>query len=191
MASVKQDINVGLIAFIGLVGSMLLLILVLGVQAWFAYETDAIRELRYESDQNLDWMRLRDEQYTNLGDTVGNSTIYAEPGNIEGDGYRWTSERRDAAAMPIHAAMAAVVAQNGGPEVSAEAMRKIDRENYVHLVNDAFLDPHSYVASEAVRDERQQEPLPQQQRQMMPPGQETEPQAGQHGGGQTAAGEGH
>lgn len=175
MASVRQDINVGLIAFIGLVGSMVLLIVVVGVQAWFGYETDAIREARYASGLNLDWIRLRDEQYANLGDPVGNGTIYASAsGELEGSGYRWTSEAKETAVMPIHAAMAAFVAQHGGSEVSAEAMREIDRERYVHLVIDAFQDPNAYLPSDAVRDERQQ---PQQEQQNA-------------GNGQTDAGEG-
>ena len=157
MASVKQDINVGLVAFIGAVGALVLLIVVLGVQAWYGYETDAIRAERYDTDQNVDWQKRRDEQYANLGDTVGNGTIYAHaptptPTPTAGEGvsggYRWTSEARDTAIIPIHAAMAAYVEQNGGPAIDAEAMRALDRGLYVHLSNDAFADPQSYVADE-------------------------------------------
>ena len=160
MSSTKQDVNVGLVAFIGVVGAMVLLILALGVQAWFGYETDVIRQDRLDAADNVDWLRLKAEQYANIGDPVGNDTIYADEvtnpsryvydaevgrqdyllGQGDFSGYRFTSDDRDQLAVPIHAAMAAVVAQRGGPKVTAEQMQEIDRE-YVTLVNEAYESP--------------------------------------------------
>ena len=145
--AVKQDINVGLVAFVGVVGAMLLLIIVWGVQAWYAYEVDAINEQRNDSDQNVGWIDHKAEQYANIGDPVGNATIYAsgmtadERGKLPADyGYRYFSDKKDVAAVPIHAAMAEVVRENGGGEVSAERMREVDYKMPVKIVNDAYLD---------------------------------------------------
>ena len=175
MASIRQDINVGLIAFIGIVGSMVLLILVLGVQGWYAYESDRIRAERYDADQNLDWINLKAEQYANIADGVGNDTIYADemPGKsgdlrdelddddatvdadmTDGDyvPYRYLDEGRTRLAVPIHEAMAAVVRQNGGGEATAEQMREVDGD-YVHLKNTAYADPQSHVEGRVPHEE--------------------------------------
>jgi hypothetical protein len=158
MSTTKQDVNVGLVAFIGIVGSMVLLILVVGVQAWFAYEKDVITYNRYDTSDNLDLERLKAEQYANIGDPIGNDTIYAdevvEPKRFRLDevpvdyrlgvgsfrGYRFTGEDRQQLVVPIHLAMAAVVAERGGPLVSVEDMRAIDGE-YVTLVNESYASP--------------------------------------------------
>jgi len=62
MASVKQDINMGLVFFVGIVGSLVLYISVVGTVAWFNYEREAVIESRYAADQNVDWIELKDEQ---------------------------------------------------------------------------------------------------------------------------------
>ena len=143
--AVKQDVNVGLVAFVGVVGAMLLLIIVWGVQAWYAFEVDAINEQRNDSDQNVEWIDHKTEQYANIGDPVGNATIYAagmnaeQRGKLPADyGYRYLSDKKDVAAVPIHLAMAEVVRENGGGEVTTERMRAIDHDMTVKIVNDAY-----------------------------------------------------
>ncbi len=168
MTSFRQDVNVGLVAFVGVVGAMILLISALGVQAWFGYETDLILQERYATDDNEDWRRLKSEQYANIGDRVGNDTIYAastafpttfnRPGDnnrlergveypVNYNGYRFIDDERSTLAVPIHDAMAAIVAARGGPAISAEEMAELDRGSnfYVHLKNEVFRDPQSYV----------------------------------------------
>lgn len=132
--AVRQDINVGLLAFVGIVGTMLLAICVWGLEGWYAYEVDLLNTVRYESDQNLGWSTMRDEQYANIGDPVGNDTIYAAADAGEAalggsDGFRFISREREAAAIPIHAAMAEMVRQHGGTEVSIQEMREADRRH--------------------------------------------------------------
>ena len=164
MSSLRQDVNVGLIVFVGVVGAMVLLILALGVQAWFAFESDKILERRYAADDNVEWINHKAEQYANLGDTIGNGTVYAsevaQPTRfgiagegtdvamydyVANDGYRFTSDEKDRLILPIHEAMAAFVRQHGGNEgATAQDLEAADRD-YVHLVNDAFVDPQSYV----------------------------------------------
>ena len=137
--AVKQDIQVGLIAVVGTISAMLLLISIWGVEGWYAYEMGVLDEQRFEEGRNLEWMTLRDEQYRNLGDTVGNGTIYAGTGMTElpGGGYRYISESRDAAAIPIHEAMARLVRESGGGDVTGDQMRQIDREP-IRTANEAF-----------------------------------------------------
>lgn len=148
MSSFRQDINVGLLVFIGVVGALVLLIMVLGVQAWFAYETDVILTQRYAADQNTTLAEHKAEQLENIGDPLGNGIVYgAADGEMVSDGYRYADEEKTVAVIPIHAAMAAIVNQNGG-DTTAEAMRAADGA-YVHLTNDAFADPQSYVETEA------------------------------------------
>lgn len=167
MTSFRQDVNVGLVTFVGAVGAMVLLILVLGVQAWFGYETDEILKQRYAADDNVDWIALKAEQYANIGDTVGNDTIYAhevpppERFLVTGEGsasdrfdyrgvqsgYRFADEAKTQLIVPIHQAMAAVIKERGGIDVSADEMAAIDEGGtyYVHLTNNTFRDPQSHV----------------------------------------------
>jgi hypothetical protein len=151
--AVRQDINVGLIAFVGLIGAMLLLIAFWGVEGWYAYEVNLLNTNRYEIDRNDLWLDRRDEQYANIGDPTGNDTIYAaaEVSQIPGAGYRYFSRERDAAAIPIHAAMAQIVAQYGGPQVSIEEMRAID-SRFVGIVNDAYADYMTPVPPPAAQE---------------------------------------
>ena len=146
--AVKQDVNVGLIAFVGLVGSMILLITVWGVQAWYAYEVDVLNTERYEADQNVEWIDHKLEQYANIGDPVGNDTIYADGAlrdeevlGGEGaarlaEGYRFYTDRRDLAAIPIHEAMA-IVARENGHAATAEQMMDVDTR-LAKIVNEAY-----------------------------------------------------
>jgi hypothetical protein len=162
MASVRQDVNVPLVAFVGIVSSMVLLILVLGVHAWFGYEQDLVLSERYAADRNVDWIALKAEQYANIGDDVGNDTIYGDEvpaptrfynADDQGfrtyadfnfaAGYRYAGEDRSTVVVPIHVAMAEFVRQHGG-EVTADEMKVIDN-NYVRLKNDAYADPQAYV----------------------------------------------
>ena len=144
--AVKQDINVGLVAFVGVVGAMLLLIVVWGVQAWYEFEVDAISEARYDAGQNVEWIDHKTEQYANIGDPVGNAAIYAagmRPADREklaaGYGYRFVSPAHDVAAVPIHAAMAEIVRRNGGGDANAGDLRAADLNN-VAIVNEAYAD---------------------------------------------------
>ncbi len=149
MSSFRQDINVGMLVFVGLVGSLVLLIMVLGVQAWFAYETDVILTQRYAIDQNDPLLELKGEQLANIGDPVGNGVVYGsalldDVGELpETAGYRYADDARSQAVMPIHAAMAAFVNAHGG-NATAEQMLAMDKA-YVHLTNEAYADPQSFV----------------------------------------------
>ena len=144
MASVKQDINIGLIFFVGIVGSIVLYISIVGTTAWFHYEREQIVEARYAADKNRDWINMRDEQYANIGDDVGNATIYAAADDVAVasdslSGWRYTSEQRDRLVMPIHEAMARMVNDAGG-STTATAMMAADRA-VAKTVNNAYASP--------------------------------------------------
>src|SRR5690606_3670469 len=117
-----------IIAFIGLVGALLLLIIIWGVEGWYHYEVDLISEKHNENAQSLPLSGLKQEHYRNLGDDVGNNIVYASkiPG-LEA-GYRWTDASRQTAAIPIHEAMARIVQQYSGQQVTAQQMREADRQ---------------------------------------------------------------
>ena len=126
----KQDINVGIIAFTGLVGAILLLIIIWGVEAWYYYEVDLITERHNIENQNVPLNTLKAEHYLNLGDNVGNETIYASQlvgGAAVDPEYRWADESRQVAIIPIHEAMARVAQAVSGQEVTAEQVREADR----------------------------------------------------------------
>ena len=146
--AVKQDINVGLITVIGVVGAMLLLIIVWGVQAWFAYEVDLLNQYRYAQDQNVEWIDSKFEQYTNIGDPIGNSAIYASGFSPEERaelppvwGWRYPDENKQTLVVPIHVAMAQMVNELGNPTtpVTAEEMRLLD-QTPTQTVNEAYAD---------------------------------------------------
>jgi hypothetical protein len=131
--AVRQDINVGLLGFVGIVGTMLLAISIWGLEAWYAYEVDLLRQVRFQENRNLTWTQIRDEQYANIGDTVGNATVYAAAetgGEAMGPaaGYRFPTRERDVAVIPIHAAMAQIASQFGKEPVTAAQMREMDQK---------------------------------------------------------------
>lgn len=140
----KQDIDVGIIAFTGFVGALLLLIIIWGVEGWYHYEVDLLLE-KHNVNQNMPLSGLKQEHYRNLGDDVGNDIVYASEVADLGDatapgfGYRWTDNSRQTAAIPIHEAMARVVQQAGGQEVTAQQMREVDRQ-FVRTINNAYAD---------------------------------------------------
>lgn len=141
----KQDIDVGVIAFTGLVGALLLLIIIWGVEGWYHYEVNLLTDRHSNIGQNVSLNDLKLEQYGNLGDTVGNDIVYASEIDALGDaaspafGYRWTDQSRQSAGIPIHAAMARIVRQTTGQDVTVEQMRTADAE-FVRIVNEAHGD---------------------------------------------------
>lgn len=140
--AVRQDIDVGLLSFVGIVGTMLLAIIIWSVEAWYAHEVDLIREVRFQDDRNFAWSGRRDEQYANIGDPVGNTTIYAAaeaPGLGAAQGYRYPTRERDVAAIPIHAAMAQIVNQLGKQSVTMAEVLDADRKP-VAITNKAYDD---------------------------------------------------
>jgi len=142
--AVRQDIDVGLLSFVGIVGTMLLAIAIWGVEAWYAYEVDLLTQVRFQDDRNLAWTHRRDEQYANIGDPVGNATIYAaaEAGELAlgaAEGYRFPNRERDVAVIPIHAAMAQIANQFGNQQVTVAEMREIGRKP-VRIINRAYDD---------------------------------------------------
>ncbi|MEM1010600.1 MAG: hypothetical protein AAGI46_00095 [Planctomycetota bacterium] len=195
MSSNRQDVNVGLVAFVGVVGTMVLLIIVLGVQAWFGFESDLIVSQRYGADDNVDWRRLKSEQYANIGDPIGNDTIYASEtapptrfsfamgeerqdyliGEGAAEGYRFLGEERDQLVVPIHLAMAAVVAERGGPSISRDDMLALDegRNYYVTLVNKSYNSPESTVEIPTRRPSTRPAETPMGQSAAHPNGSET------------------
>lgn len=145
----KQDIDVGVIAFTGLVGALLLLIIIWGVEGWYHYEVDLLSERHSDINENVPLNTLKQEHYRNLGDLVGNDIVYAseveelgeEPGEAASPafGYRWTDPSRQTAAIPIHEAMARIVRQASGQNVTADQMRIAD-EQFVRTVNELYGD---------------------------------------------------
>ena len=140
--AVRQDIDVGLLSFVGIVGAMLLAIIIWGVEAWYAYEVDLISQVRYQDDRNFAWTQRRDEQYANIGDPLGNATIYsaAEAGGEAlgaAQGYRYPTRERNVAVVPIHVAMAQIVNQLGKQQVTAADLLEADKKPVV-IVNQAY-----------------------------------------------------
>ena len=103
MATMKQGINTPLVAVVGLIAALLFVIVILGVQGWYAWQTDKIRAAAYEGARDRDLTRIVAEQTENLK-RVG-----------------YTSDARDAVALPIDAAMARWLEANAQPGADADA----------------------------------------------------------------------
>jgi hypothetical protein len=95
--AIKQEVNVPLIVTIGVVGFTLVLVLVLGTQAW--YESEAEAQFNFEADQypNTGLISLKTDQLTNI------------------NSYRWVDRKAGIVTIPIDDAIKIMVQTGGHP----------------------------------------------------------------------------
>lgn len=91
----KEDVNSALIITIGAVAGFLVLVIAIGLQAWFMSEEQAELDQKYSSAVNYELAELRSQQQANL------ST------------YRWIDRRKQVAAIPIDDAMTLLIRNHG------------------------------------------------------------------------------
>jgi hypothetical protein len=91
----KQEVNVPLIVTIGFVSGIVVVVLILGTEAWYRAEADnelAAKALQYPNTQLVE---MRTQQKNNIS------------------GYRWTSPDRNAITIPVEDAMKIMVDTQG------------------------------------------------------------------------------
>ncbi len=91
--AIKQEVNAPLLLTIAMIGGFLLLVIVIGVQAWYLWAEQGELRAKYDAARNVDLERMIASQEANL----------ARP--------RLTADGR--ATIPIEQAMDLIV-QNGG-----------------------------------------------------------------------------
>lgn len=82
-----QDVNVPLILTIGVIGSLLLIVTVVGVQAWFHFESYQERQRKVYEVKDRELVTLQTAQRERL------------------QGSRWMDEQQQRASVPIDDAM--------------------------------------------------------------------------------------
>ena len=83
----KQEVNVPLIVTIGIVSGIMLLVTVIGVQAWYQDEEQAEAAAKAQEYQNTWLDNLKTDQQANIGT------------------YRWVDKKTGTVAIPVSDAM--------------------------------------------------------------------------------------
>jgi hypothetical protein len=95
MASFKEDVNSGLILVIGAISSVLVIVVVIGLQAWFLYEERRETDAKAATSVNLELENLKTEYQSKL------------------QGYRWVDREKQIAAIPLDQAKKILVSNKG------------------------------------------------------------------------------
>ena len=97
----KQEVNVPLIVTIGVISCILVVVLIVGTEAW--YDSEAQAEFNFEADQfpNTSLMSLKAGQQANI------------------NSYRWVDQKKGIVTIPIEDAIKIMI-QTGGHPPSAE-----------------------------------------------------------------------
>jgi hypothetical protein len=91
----KEDVNSQLIITIGAVSGFLVIVVVIGLQAWFMNEEKREMDEKYANAQNTELVALRNEERAQI------ST------------YRWIDKDKKIAAIPVDNAMALLIQNKG------------------------------------------------------------------------------
>jgi hypothetical protein len=95
MAAIKQEANAPLIITVGVVSAMMVLIVMIGIHAWFIKEERDEIEAKWEMNKNAALVNLRTGQEQRLSN------------------YAWTDKEKQTVAIPIDEAVKNFV-QRGG-----------------------------------------------------------------------------
>lgn len=96
MASTKEDINSALILTIGAISAVLVIVVVIGLQAWYLFEEGRETDEKYANAVNTRLVEHRAKEQTNITT------------------YRWLEGKKNQqAAIPINVAMELTIANKG------------------------------------------------------------------------------
>ena len=93
--AIKQEVNVSLVVTIGVISGIMLLVIVIGIQAWYQNEEDielANKEVEFPNNALIS---LQTDQRANINT------------------YRWIDKKNNVVAIPIHDAMKIMVETHG------------------------------------------------------------------------------
>lgn len=91
----KDDTNAQVILTIGAVSGILVIVLVIGLQAWFLSEEHSEIEAKYGSTVNVQLVELREKQQAKIRE------------------YRWVDKEKGIAAIPVEQAMKVLIENQG------------------------------------------------------------------------------
>lgn len=91
----KEDVNSPLILTIGAISGFLVIVVAIGIQAWYLSEEQTEIELKSAAAVNYQLVDLNTRQQTNINT------------------YRWIDQSRQTAAIPIDQAMNLLIQNNG------------------------------------------------------------------------------
>jgi hypothetical protein len=95
LAAIKQEVNVPLVVTIGVVSGILLLVVVIGVQAWYQSEEQSEMAAKEKDFPNIALMDLKTTQAAAINT------------------WRWIDQKKGVIAMPIEQAMQEMVRTQG------------------------------------------------------------------------------
>ena len=100
MAATKQEANVSLVLCVGIVAGILVLVIVIGVQAWYTSAEEAEADVKADAYPNTTLIDLKASQRAKIGD-------------VENPGYHWVDKPNNVVAIPIQQAMDIYVKTEG------------------------------------------------------------------------------
>jgi hypothetical protein len=95
MASFKEDVNSGLILVIGAISGFMVIVVTIGLQAWFLYEERREMDTKAAHSINYELENLRADEQAKL------------------HGYRWVDRDKQIAAIPLAEAKKMLIANKG------------------------------------------------------------------------------
>jgi hypothetical protein len=107
--AIKQEVNVSLVVTIGVVAGILIIVCVIGVQAWYQNEEQAEMAVKAVEFPNYALISLKTDQLANINT------------------YRWVDKKNGVVAIPIDLAMKVMVRTQGNfpsTQPSADAGRQ-------------------------------------------------------------------
>ncbi len=93
--AMKQEVNVPLVLTIGAVSALLLLVSVIGIEAWFVAEESSELDVKWNDFPNVELVELRTTQQANISS------------------YHWTDMGKSAVVVPVEEAFSQVIAAQG------------------------------------------------------------------------------
>jgi len=95
MPAIKQDANVSLVLSVGVISGILIIVTIIGVQAWYQSEEDAEASAKADEYPNQTLIDLKAGQTQRISD------------------YRWVDQKNNVVAIPIDKAMDVFVQTQG------------------------------------------------------------------------------
>jgi hypothetical protein len=95
MAAFKEDVNSGLIFVIGAISSVLVIVVVIGLQAWFLYEERRETDSKAATSVNLELENLKTDYQSKL------------------QGYHWVDRDKQIASIPLEQAKKLLISNKG------------------------------------------------------------------------------
>lgn len=120
MAATKQEANVSLVLCVGIVAGILVLVIVIGVQAWYTSAEEAEADVKADQYPNQTLLDLKNAQLDKISDFDLTRRIGSSPDELKAIAatqpvYHWVDKKNNVVAIPIQEAMDIYVKTEGKP----------------------------------------------------------------------------